>query len=47
MSKSIKIVMALGLLTLASACADRASEEVVYVDEPAPMVQAEPVYNKY
>ncbi|SFP16957.1 hypothetical protein [Tranquillimonas alkanivorans] len=44
MSKSIKAVMALGLVAFVAACAP-AEEEVVYV-EPAP-VQAEPVYNKY
>ncbi|MFV2051945.1 hypothetical protein [Aliiroseovarius sp. YM-037] len=43
MSKSIKAVLAVGLVALAAACAQQ-EEEVVYVEEP---VQAEPVLNKY
>ena len=43
MSITIKSILALGLLTLASACAQQ--EEVVYVD-PAPIV-AEPAMSKY
>ena len=41
MSKSIKIVMALGLVAFAAACAQQ-EEEVVYV-EPIP-VTVEPVH---
>jgi hypothetical protein len=41
MSKSTKIVLALGLVALAAACAPK-QEEVVYVDEPA--VTVEPTY---
>jgi hypothetical protein len=41
MSKSTKIILALGLVAFAAACAPKA-EEVVYVDEPA--VTVEPTY---
>ncbi|WP_169961457.1 hypothetical protein [Oceaniglobus indicus] len=41
MSKSIAAVMALGLITLVSACAQQ-QEEVVYAD-PAPLT-VEPTY---
>ncbi|WP_268892418.1 hypothetical protein [Profundibacterium mesophilum] len=43
MSKSIKFVMALGLVAFAAACAQE--EEVVYV-EPTPIV-AEPTFSKF
>jgi len=43
MSKSIKAVLAIGLVAFVGACAQQ-EEEVVYVEEP---VQAEPVLNKY
>jgi hypothetical protein len=42
MSKSTKIILALGLVAFAAACAPK-QEEVVYVDEPAP-VTVEPTY---
>lgn len=41
MSKSTKIVLALGFVAFAAACAPK-QEEVVYVDEPA--VTVEPTY---
>ncbi|MFB9230700.1 hypothetical protein ACFFUT_02725 [Pseudohalocynthiibacter aestuariivivens] len=43
MSKSIKAVLAVGLIALVAACAQQ-EEEVVFVEEP---VMAEPVSNKY
>ena len=43
MSKSIKAVLAVGLIALIAACAQQ-EEEVVFVEEP---VMAEPVSNKY
>lgn len=47
MSKSIKAVIALGLVAVVAACGSNnsAQEEIVIV-EPAPVV-AEPVYNKW
>jgi hypothetical protein len=42
MSKSSRIVLALGLVAFAAACAPKA-EEVVYVDEPA-AVTVEPTF---
>ena len=45
MSKSIKSVVALGLVVLAAACAQQQQqEEVVFVEEP---IMSEPVSNKY
>lgn len=44
MSKSIKTVLALGLVVLAAACAQQQQEEVVIIEEP---VMAEPVSEKY
>ncbi len=41
MSKSTRIVLALGLVAFAAACAPK-QEEIVYVDEPA--VTVEPTY---
>ncbi len=45
MSNSIKIVLGLGLLALAAACA-REEEPVTYAEPPAP-IEAEPSYSKY
>lgn len=44
MSKSIKLVMAMGLVAFVAACAQQ-EEEVVFV-EPAP-VAAEPTFSKF
>ncbi|MGG7643855.1 hypothetical protein ACQ5SP_03480 [Rhodovulum sp. YNF3179] len=44
MSKTIKIVLSLGLVAFAAACAQQ-EEEIVYV-EPEPVVE-EPTYEKY
>jgi hypothetical protein len=41
MSTSMRIILALGLVAFAAACAP-AAEEVVYVDEP--IVTVEPTY---
>ncbi|WP_165015442.1 hypothetical protein [Rhodobacter sp. SGA-6-6] len=41
MQKSMRIVMALALVGFVAACAQKAEEEVVYVDEP---VSVEPTY---
>ncbi len=41
MQKSMRIVMALALVGFVAACAKKAEEEVVYVDEP---VSVEPTY---
>ncbi|MBO6603617.1 MULTISPECIES: hypothetical protein [Paracoccaceae] len=45
MSKSIKALLALGLLASVAACAQAPQEEIIIV-EPAPIVE-EPVYSKY
>lgn len=44
MSKSIKTVLALGLVVLAAACAQQQQEEVVIIEDP---VMSEPVSQKY
>ena len=41
MQKSMRIVMALALVGFVAACAKKAEEEIVYVDEP---VSVEPTY---
>ncbi len=41
MSKSTKVIVALCMVAFVSACAKKASEEIVYVDEP---VSVEPTY---
>lgn len=41
MQKSMRIVMALALVGFVAACAKKAEEEVVYIDEP---VSVEPTY---
>lgn len=41
MQKSMRIVLALALVGFVAACAKKAEEEVVYVDEP---VSVEPTY---
>ena len=43
MSKSIKVLMALGFATLVTACGDATQEEEFVVVDPAP-ISAEPVY---
>ena len=43
MQKSMRIVMALALVGFVAACAKKAEEEVVYVDEGVG-VSTEPVY---
>ncbi len=45
MSNGIKLIMALGILAIAGACAPRQQDDVVFV-EPAPVV-AEPTFNKF
>ncbi len=46
MSNTIKIVLAFGLVTVAAACGNRASEEEIVFVEPAPIV-AEPTFSKF
>lgn len=46
MSNTIKIVMAFGLLTIAAACGNRATDDEVVFVEPAPIV-AEPTFSKF
>lgn len=47
MSKSVKIIMGLALLTVVSACGQR-NDDVVYADPaPAAPIVAEPTYSKY
>ncbi|WJY21820.1 MULTISPECIES: hypothetical protein [Rhodobacterales] len=46
MSKSIKALLALGLLASVAACAQAPAQEEIIIVEPAPIVE-EPVYNKY
>ncbi|WP_375261090.1 hypothetical protein [Palleronia sp.] len=46
MSKSVKIIMGLALLTVVSACGQR-NEEVVYADPAPAPIAAEPTYSKY
>ena len=41
MQKSMRIVMALALVGFVAACAKKAEEEIVYIDEP---VSVEPTY---
>lgn len=45
MSKSVKIIMAMGLVAFVGACAGQQEEEVVIV-EPEP-IEAEPTFSKY
>jgi|GEM_PF-662956 len=42
MQKSMRIVLALALVGFVAACAKKAEQEVVYVDEPS--VTVEPTY---
>lgn len=41
MSKSTKVIVALCMVAFVAACAKKAEEEIVYVDEP---VSVEPTY---
>lgn len=43
MSKSIKVIAALGLVALVAACGGQAEEEIVVIE---PVVE-EPTYNKF